>query len=183
MPLNEIVIIGASKSVEKHLRKALPDDTRVHAVAKQQRALEHIDNGDVSLLVVAKSTRNALAFAKKIRLNPEHGAVTVLLLHQDKHTAQIRRHRKSEHAADGYLAHSKVAKGAKKAISDALTRAAERSSAVDDSRVPTELMDVITDLQAVEEVTENDIEVLGEFELDADDLEEVGPCGGSTGGT
>ena len=171
------LLLGGTKMVERHLRRALPTDTEMIEVRSIEAAMKRLDEEEVTILVFGPTLRRSLALVTTLRSDAKTANLPLVVVFRDDQRSEVSRHLDGKYKADAYVIQSRAQRDLELAIAAAL----KGGGAAGDLHVASEQLDVLP-LGAVSALTQ-DVSSLAHaarlppidsaLELDVIDMEEV----------
>jgi len=164
MSQSEVLLVGGTKMVERHLRKALPEGTSLKVLRTMEQAIRRMAEQPTDLLVLGPSMRRSLAMVTTIRRDSDQ-SLGLVVVYRDDQRENVKRHLEGRYTADAYVMQSKVSKEIGNALEKAL--AATRES----------MVTAIDELHEIEELEELPVEavsnVTSDLSRDASDAQDA----------
>ena len=146
-----VLLVGGTKMVERHLRKALPEGGKLKVMRTMEQAMRKMAEGPTDLLVLGPSMRRALAMVTTIRRDGDL-SLGLIVVYRDDQRENVKRHLEGRHTADAYVMQSKVSKEIVPALTKALAAEhANMDTSIDELHEIDELEEL--PLEAVSNVT------------------------------
>ncbi len=172
------LLLGGTKMVERHLRRALPTDTEMIEVRSIEAAMKRLDEEEVTVLVFGPTLRRSLALVTTLRSDGKTATLPLVVVYRDDQRTEVSRHLEGKYKADAYVIQSRAQRDLEPAIAAAL----KGGGAAGDLHVASEHLEALP-FGAVSALTQ-DVSSLAHavqfpqvdstLELDAIDLEEIG---------
>lgn len=146
MSKSTALLIGGTKMVERHLRRALPDDLDMVSLRTLDQAMRRMDEGGVSLLVFGPTLRRTLALVQTMRADARYRTVPLVVVYRDDQRSDVTRHLEGRAKADGYVMQSRAQRELEAAVKDALTKQNDGLGATSDllEELPLEAVSALT---------------------------------------
>lgn len=116
------LLIGGTKMVERHLRRALPAEIEMISLRTLEHAMRQIDDGDVALLVFGPTLRRSLALVTTMRTDARYRNVPLIAVYRDDQRSDVNRHLEGRHKADAYVMQSRAQRELESSVAEALAR-------------------------------------------------------------
>ena len=142
------LLLGGTKMVERHLRRALPADVDMIEMRTIEAAMRRLEDDSVAILVFGPTLRRSLALVTTLRSDPRTSRVPLVVVYRDDQRSDVDRHLAGRYKADAYVIQSRAQRELEAAIGAAM--AAPRS----DLGMPSELLDALP-LAAVSALTQD----------------------------
>lgn len=159
-----VLLVGGTKMVERHLRKALPESATLRVMRTMEQAMRKMAEGPTDLLVLGPSMRRALAMVTTIRRDGDM-SLGLIVVYRDDQRENVKRHLEGRHTADAYVMQSKVSRE----INDALVKAFS-----DEHAAMVTAIDELHEIEDLEELPMDSVSnVTEDVSLDARDVATV----------
>ncbi len=142
------LLLGGTKMVERHLRRALPADVDMIEMRTIEAAMRRLEDDSVAILVFGPTLRRSLALVTTLRSDPRTSRVPLVVVYRDDQRSDVDRHLDGRYKADAYVIQSRAQRELEQAIVAAM--AAPRS----DLGMPSEQLDALP-LAAVSALTQD----------------------------
>ncbi|MCB9739785.1 MAG: hypothetical protein H6747_10995 [Deltaproteobacteria bacterium] len=116
------LLIGGTKMVERHLRRALPEELDMVTLRTLDQAMRRLDEGGVSILVFGPTLRRSLALVQTMRADARYRTVPLVVVYRDDQRADVSRHQEGRQQADAYVMQSKAQRELEAAIEAAMSK-------------------------------------------------------------
>ncbi len=156
----EVLLVGGTKMVERHLRKALPEGTTLKVLRTMEQAIRRMAEQPTELLVLGPSMRRSLAMVTTIRRDSDQ-SLGLVVVYRDDQRENVKRHLKGRYTADAYVMQSKVSKEIRGALEKGLLVTEES------------MITAIDELHEIEELEEVPVEAVSTVSHDAEDVQTV----------
>lgn len=142
------LLLGGTKMVERHLRRALPAYVDMIEMRTIEAAMRRLEDDSVAILVFGPTLRRSLALVTTLRSDPRSARVPLVVVYRDDQRSDVERHLEGRYKADAYVIQSRAQRELEAAIGAAMS--APRS----DLGMPSEQLDALP-LAAVSALTQD----------------------------